>query len=219
MGLYLGGDEQIARLAAVCAQAALAAEAKPAAVDGARGNLHREGFGGVLAGDANSHALLGTAERLAERHVQGDVHVLALLRARASTPTATEVAEVPFRSKGALAAANALQNVGPAAGAAHAAEDVLDVHALAAAPATRDLILICRAVLIVELALLVVGENLVRFVELLELSLVAARIGMVLARKLAECLLYLIGGRRARNAQRFVIIRSCRHTRPPAFLT
>ena len=53
----------------------------------------------------------------------------------------------------------------------------------------------------------------------LELGLVAARIGMVLARKLAERLLYLIGGRRARNAQRFVIIRSCRHTRPPAFPT
>ena len=32
-------------------------------------------------------------------------------------------------------------------------------------------------------------------------------------------LLYFIGGRRARNAQRFVVIRSCRHTRPPAFLT
>ena len=116
------------------------------------------------------------------------------------------------------AAADALQDIGPAASAAHAAEDVLDVHALATAPAARNLILVRRAVLIVELALLVVGEYLVGFVELLELGLVAARVRVVLARELAKRLLYLIGGRRARNAQRFVVIRSCRHTRPPAFL-
>ena len=219
MGLDLGGDEQIARLAAVGSQAALAAEAEPAAINSARGNLHREGLGGVLAGDANGHALLGATEGLVERHVQGDVHVLALLRARTATSAAAEVAEIPFRAEGALAAADALQDIGPAAGTAHAAEDVLDVHALAAAPAARNLILVRRAVLVVELALLVVGEHLVGFVELLELGLVAARVGMILAREFAKRLLYLIGGRRARNAQRFVVIRSCRHTRPPAFLT
>ena len=218
MGLDLGGDEQIARLAAVCAQAALAAEAEPAAVNGARGNLHREGFGGILARNANRHALLGAMECLVERHVQGDVHVLALLGARTTASTAAEVAEIPFRAESTLAAADAFQDIGPAAGTAHAAEDVLDVHALAAAPAARDLILVRRAVLVVELALLVVGEYLVSFVELLELGLVAARVGVVLARELAKRLLYLIGGRRARNAQRFVVIRSCRHTRPPAFL-
>ena len=218
MGLDLGGDEQIARLAAACAQAALAAEAKPAAVNGARGNLHRESFRGILAGDANGHALLGAVKRLVERHVQGNVHVLALLRARTATSAAAEVAEIPFRAESALAAADAFQDIGPAAGTAHAAEDVLDIHTLAAAPAARNLVLVRRAVLVVELALLVVGEHLVGFVELLELGLVAARVGVVLARELAKRLLYLIGGRRARNAQRFVVIRSCRHTRPPAFL-
>ena len=53
----------------------------------------------------------------------------------------------------------------------------------------RDLVLVRGPVLVVQLALLVVGQHLVRFVELLELRLVAARIRVVLAGQFAKCLL------------------------------
>ena len=60
-----------------------------------------------------------------------------------------------------------------------------DVHG-AAAPTLGDLVLVRRAVLVVKLALLVVRQHLVGFVDLLELRLVAARVGVVLARELAR---------------------------------
>ena len=107
--------------------------------------------------------------------------------------------------------ADAFQDVGPAAeAAARAAEDVLDVDR-AAAPALGDLVLVRRAVLVVELAFLVVRQHLVRFVQLFELRLVAAGVGVMGARELAKGLLYLVGRRRAWNAQRLVVIRSRRH--------
>ena len=96
--------------------------------------------------------------------------------------------------------ADAFQDVGPAAeAAARAAEDVLDVDR-AAAPALGDMVLVRRAVLVVKRALLLVALDFVGLVQLFELGLVAAGIGMMLARELAKRLLYLIGRGGARNA-------------------
>ena len=82
----------------------------------------------------------------------------------------------------------------------------------------RDLVLVRGPVLVVQLALLVVGQHLVRFVELLELRLVAARVGVVLARELAERLLYLVSRGVARNAERFIVVGSRCHAPPPFVL-
>ena len=163
------------------------------------------GVGFALAGNAHGDALLGALHGLVERHIQRDVHILAAAGLGLPTEAATEV---PVASKRTFTAANALRNVGPAAaeaaagrvGAAPAAEDVLDVESLTAAPSVGNLVLVRGSVLVVEIALLLVAQHLVGLVQLLELGLVAAGIGMMLAGELAERLLDLVGRGSARNA-------------------
>ena len=122
-----------------------------------------------------------------------------------------ETAEVPVRAERALAAANAFENVRPAAREAltalRTAENIVDGKALAARPATRYLVFIRRAVLIVERTLLLVAEDLVRLVDLLELRLVAARVRVMRAGEFAERLLDVIRRGGAGHAERFVVVR------------
>ncbi len=206
MGVDLRGDEQVARRTAIVTRGTLPLQAHAAAVDGAGGHLHRMGVGLALAGNAHGDLLLRAVHGLVEGHVERDLHVLALAGLRLAAEAA---AEVPIASKRTFAVADALQNVGPAAAEAAAsatavatasAEDILDVEALATAPSMGNLVLVRGAVLVVELALLVVAQHLVGFVELLELGLVAAGIGVMLAGQLAKRLLDLVGRGGARNA-------------------
>ena len=183
MWVDLRGDEQVACLAAVLAKTALALEAQASAIHGAGRDLDGERVRFGLAWDAHGHTLLGAVERLVERHVQRHVHVLAFARTRlaGTASEASQVAEVPVRAKCAFAVADAFQNVGPAVEASRAAEDVFDVHRAArAAPSVGYLVFVRRAVLVVQLALLVVAQNFVGLVKLLEFRLVAARIGVML---------------------------------------
>ena len=65
--------------------------------------------------------------------------------------------EIPVRAECTLATADAFEDIGPAAETTctGAAEDILDVHG-PAAPSSGNLILVRRAILVVQLALLIV---------------------------------------------------------------
>ena len=159
MILNAGSDQQVAGLTARFTRRALAAEAQTSAVDSARRNLDGERFRIGATGYANGDALFRTGKRLFERDVQRDVHVLTLARTRLASCKAAGAGtvEIPVRAERALTAADAFEDIGPAAETActGAAEDVLDVHG-PAAPSSGNLILVRRAILVVQLALLIV---------------------------------------------------------------
>ena len=117
---------------------------------------------------------------------------------------ATRSAEVPVSAAGSFAVADALQDVRPAAEPGSTAEASASKRVAAAlalpSAAVGNLVFVGRSVLVVKLALLVVGKNLVRFVDFLELRLIAAGIGVILACQLAKRLLDGIGVGIAWNA-------------------
>ena len=104
----------------------------------------------------------------------------------------------------AFTAANAIQNVGPAAEAAKARSPSA---AGAAAPSIGNALLIGGSVLVVKLALLLIAQDLIGLVDFLELFLIAACIGVVRACKLAIGLLNLFVRGAAGNPERLVVVR------------
>ena len=135
-------------------------------------------------------------EGFVEADVQIDAGVLAFRRARM---VAAEPAEARAAAEGAAAhvlpvdrdvpsrtaaVAQRLQDVRPASEPAEA-------RAAETGASEGNLVFVRSAVLVIELALLFVAQDLVGFVDLLELRLIAAGIRMVLSRQLAVCLLDL----------------------------
>ena len=109
---------------------------------------------------------------------------------------ATRSAEIPVPAESAFAVADALEDIRPATETRCSAEARASKGVAALAlpcSAIRDLVFVGGAILIVELAFLFVGKDLVRLVDFLELRLVAARIRVVLAGQFAKCLLDGIG--------------------------
>ena len=188
---------------------------------GTGGNLHIKRFGGRRTWHLHAHFFRAAPERLVKAHVQRNVHIATLLRtrrallteARSAEAAAEDIVDIPAAAKRALAAADALENIRPAAGTC---ERVLT--GACAAPSVRNAVFIRRSILVVELALLFVAQHFVGLVDFFELGLVAAGIGMVRTSKLAVRLLYLIGGGGFGHAENLVIIRCCCHDRPPSFL-
>ena len=202
--------KQIAGRAPVCTRGTLATEAHAAAIDRAGRHLHVKRFDAAL-GITHAHLLDATIECFIEAHVERHVHIAALLRLRLVLPAEARTAEaasaeniIDVEASGArhaFTAANAIQNVGPAAEAAKARSPS------AAAPSIGNALLIGGSVLVVKLALLLIAQDLIGLVDFLELFLIAACIGVVRACKLAIGLLNLFVRGAAGNPERLVVVR------------
>ena len=195
---HVRAHDQVAAAAAVHAEVAALLEVHLPAIHGARRDLDDQALARARRRHGVAHLLRDAAERVLGAHVDGQRDVVALARAiRGATAHAAE-------SLGKAAEPAAI-------GAAEdGAEEVVQID-------VRPTAAICiRAAtarhaaeheqLVVFLALLRIGERLVRFADLLELLFIAARVGMVLLRELAKCGLDFLVGGVARNAQDIVEI-------------
>ena len=176
--------EEAVRVRSHAAPAALRTDGRRRAGLGARA---RARVAGGL--ELDRHAHLRPCERVLERERHLRLDVCAALR-------------LPGRLRPA-----------PSAAAEEAAEQVAEVAELevlelrpgGATPAVRG------APRVVRLALLRVGEHVIRALDLLEARLVTALVGMVLPRELAVGLLDLVGRGALRDAER--VVQSRRHLR------
>ena len=133
------------------------------------------------------------AKRVLRRNVHGQGQIAALAAARASPRGTAHAAHAaakslaPIRAEGALAAQDAVEDIAPArTGASRVG--------IAAGPAGTGHAAKHQQ-LVVFFALLRVGQGLVRFADLFELRLVAARIRVVFLGELAKRRLnVLVGG-------------------------
>src|SRR5262249_5047918 len=98
--------------------------------------------------------------------------------------------------------------------------DVARSAARAGAVVARGRVVAVEAVLVIHLALLGVGENVVGFLQLFEFLfgrfVARIQVGMVFAGQLSKGGADVFGGRFARHAQEFVIIGLCRRGHRPS---
>ena len=199
MWVDLRGDEQVACLAAVLAKTALALEAQATAVHGAGRDLHGERVRFVPCLGMRTVTRFSAPLNASSNDTFSVTFMSWPLRARgwrAPPPKPPNVAEVPVRCRTRLRRGGCFPECRTSCRSRRLRTppkmSSTFTEPPAAAPSVRNLVFVRRAVLVVELALLVVAQNLVGLVELLEFRLVAARIGVMLARQLAERLLYLV---------------------------